>query len=178
ASGTGRAPRTKTAIATTATAATAMPPPMSQRVRVVRVGMALPPPEQAGAGRSAAHARELLHDPLHLAELLDQAIDLRQGGPRAVRDPPPSRCVEDTRLTPLARRHRADDRLGPAQVAPVDGVLGLLGHPAHARDHRHDLAQRSHLLDLLELLEKVLEGELGLPELGLELRRLGRVDVL
>ena len=56
-------------------------------------------------------------------------------------------------------RHRPDDRLGALEVAPVDRFLGLLGHAAHARDHPHDLADRAHLLDLLELLEHVLEGE-------------------
>ena len=67
------------------------------------------------------------------------------------------------------RRHRADDRLGPPEVAAVDRILGFLGHAAHARDHAHELADRAHLLDLLELVEEVLEGELGLAELLLEL---------
>ena len=52
----------------------------------------------------------------------------------------------------------------PRDLAVVDlGVLHLLGH---ARHHRHEARQRTHLLDLLHLLEEVVEGELALEELG------------
>src|SRR5205823_1112691 len=37
--------------------------------------------------------------------------------------------------------------------------------PAHARDHLHEIADRPHLPDLLELLVEVIEGEARLEEL-------------
>ena len=64
------------------------------------------------------------------------------------------------------------------QVAPVDGGLGILGHAAHPGQHPHDLAERAHLLDLLELLEEVLEGEAPLAQLLLHLGRLLLVERL
>ena len=96
-------------------------------------------------------------------------------GPRAGRDAASARAGEDRRVAALGRGHRPDDRLGPLEVAAVDGGLCFPGHVAHARDHRHDLADRPHLLDLLELVEHVLEGEARLAELLLHL--LGLVDV-
>ena len=44
---------------------------------------------------------ELLHELLHLGELLHEAVDLDDGGPRAGRDPPPPAGVEDVGVAPL-----------------------------------------------------------------------------
>ena len=128
--------------------------------------------------RPAPAAGELLHQLLDLSVLLDQPVDVRRAGPGAGGDPSPARPVDDRGIASLTRRHRPDDRLDPLQIAAVDRLLGLLRHAAHARDHPHELAHRAHLLDLLDLLEEVLEGELRLAQLLLHLRRLLLVDVL
>src|SRR5438093_12906768 len=136
------------------------------------------PDGQAAERAASATPGELLHEALHLAELLDQAVDLGQRGARARCDPSPAGPVDDGGLAAFVPCHRPDDRLGPFELAAVDRVLGVLRDAAHARDHRHELPDRAHLLDLLQLLEEVLEGELGLAQLLLELLRLRRVDGL
>src|SRR5690349_10814835 len=55
--------------------------------------------------------RDLLHQLLHLGELLDELRDRLHGGPRPVRDPAPARPVDDAWVGALCRRHREDDRL-------------------------------------------------------------------
>src|SRR6185436_236568 len=138
----------------------------------------LAPAREGRHGGLATASAELLHELGQLGVLLDQSVDFSQVRSRAGRDPPPARAIQDGGVAPLALGHRADDRLDAPEIAAIDGVLRLLGHPAHARDHRHQLAHRAHLLDLLDLLQDFLEGELRLAELLLELGRLRRVDVL
>ena len=69
----------------------------------------------------------------------------------------------------------ASVRLSSPRSTAAWASLAML---AHARDHRHDLADRAHLLDLLELVEHVLEGEARLAELLLHLLRLVDVEGL
>src|SRR3954469_25788375 len=52
-----------------------------------------------------------LHHLLDLAELLDQRADIARHHAAAVGDAVAARPVDQTRVGPLARRHRADDRL-------------------------------------------------------------------
>src|SRR6185503_10224811 len=96
------------------------------------------------------HARQLLHHPAGLLELLEQGVDLLGGGARAAGDAGPPRAVEDLGVVALARGHGTDDRLDPGHIAVVD--LDPLELLAHAREHAKDLAERAHLLDLLELV--------------------------
>src|SRR4051812_35499753 len=49
-------------------------------------------------------ARQLTHQLLHLAELLDELADGLDGRAGAVRDPPPPRSVDDLRVGALLRR--------------------------------------------------------------------------
>src|SRR5438270_12603027 len=67
---------------------------------------------------------EHLHHLLHVLELLQQLVDLGGGHPAAVGDPQPPRAVDDRWITAFVRRHGADDRLDPGDVAIVD--LGVL----------------------------------------------------
>src|SRR5829696_7409903 len=129
------------------------------------------PPQLLGG-----HARELLHHPAGLLELLEEGVDLLGGGARAAGDAGPAGAVEDLGVDPLTRGHGADDRLHPGDLAVVD--LDPLELLAHARDHAEDLAERPQLLDLLELIEEVLQGEAGLAELALHLLGLLAVDLL
>src|SRR5918992_1311945 len=76
--------------------------------------------------------RDLAHQLLHLAELLDQLADGLDRGSRAVRDPPPARAVDDLRVGPLLGGHRLDDRLEAVALAPGDvEVAELLAHSGH-----------------------------------------------
>ena len=89
-----------------------------------------------------AHRRHLRHLPLarrlhhllHHLELLEQPVDVGGGDAAPVGDAHPPRAVDQRRVAPLRRRHRADDRLDAVDLAVVDlRVLDLLGH---AREHR------------------------------------------
>src|SRR4051795_2518013 len=61
-----------------------------------------------GGHLSAGH---LLHHLAHLPELLDEVRHGLNARPRTARDPAPPRAVDDLRIRPLRRGHRADDRL-------------------------------------------------------------------
>src|ERR1700686_3461572 len=81
-------------------------------------------PRSASAARERADIRDpaapdLAHHLAHLAELLDQAIDVLNGGPRAAGDPQPARPLDQLRAAALLGGHRQDDRLNPVQLALV-----------------------------------------------------------
>src|ERR671925_1023291 len=61
-------------------------------------------------------ARQLAHQLSHLPELLHKLGNRLDRGPRAPRDPPPARSVDDRRIRPLLGRHREDDRLEAVEV--------------------------------------------------------------
>src|SRR2546429_2527404 len=71
-------------------------------------------PGQAAALRERAH---LLHEPAHLAELLDEVVDVRDRRSRAGRDPAPPRAVDERWIHAFGPRHRRDDRLDPLELA-------------------------------------------------------------
>src|SRR3954469_1136930 len=136
------------------------------------------PARQCAEGRTLAATGELLHQFLHLEELLHQPVDVRQSRARTRGDPSPARAVEDRRVAAFGAGHRTDDRLGPLEIASVDRSLRFAGEVAHPGDHRHDLTERPHLLHLLHRFEHVVEREAALSELLLELGGLLLVDVL
>src|SRR5919109_4422554 len=111
------------------------------------------------------------HHLAHLAELLDELVDLLHRGAAPARDPQPPRALDRVRMAPLVRRHRQDDRLHAVELAVVDLHLRelLAGEP---RNHPEDRRQRPHLADPLELIEEILERELVLAQLALQLLRL------
>ena len=76
----------------------------------------------------------------------------------------------------LGGRHRRDDRLG--LLEDVVRNVDVLEHLAHARDHRGEVLQVAHLLDLLNLGDEVVEVELVLDELLLQPARLLLVELL
>src|SRR4029453_11285887 len=117
-------------------------------------------PYTLGPGQS----RHALHQLLHLAELLDQLADVCGLGAAAVGDPQAAGAVDDVGLDPLLACHRADDRLDLAHLVLVDlGVAQLLGDAGH---QAHQVLQRAHLPDLLQLVQEVVERELPLEQLG------------
>ena len=118
-----------------------------------------------------AEATHLLHHSAHFHELLDQARDLGGVDPGPTGDALAARRVDHIGLGAFSRGHRVDDALDARELLVFDlDVLQLLRHAGH---HGEQLVERTHLLDLLHLLEEVIEGELPLEHLcG---RRLGLV---
>src|SRR6266545_5704318 len=98
------------------------------------------PGEAQLAQAPGVHAGELLHHLTGLAKLLDDRVHLLGGGARATGDTGAPRAVEDLGVVALGRRHRADDRLDPGDVAVVD--LDVLELPAHPGQHPQNLVQR------------------------------------
>src|SRR5882672_1698292 len=123
---------------------------------------------------AALSAESLQHRPC-LLELLDQAVYVLHRGPAAARDALAAAPVEDLRLLALLPRHRLDDRLRAAQILVADRRPR---RQLHAREHLHQLVQRTELLHLLELPQEILEAEPLLAELLLEGIRLRVVQPL
>src|SRR6266446_3297895 len=124
----------------------------------------------------AAAAAELLHHLPRLHVLLEQAIDVLDRGAAALGDALAAAAVDHRRLAPLQRGHGIDDGHVPAHLR----LAGLRVHALdlQARDHAHDLIERSHLAHLPELVLVVVQRELRLAELADHLLGLLAVDVL
>src|SRR5437867_1848896 len=110
------------------------------------------------AGKFPLHALELLHDLAELRVLLEQAVHVLHVGAAAARDALSPAAVDDLGIVPLARRHRADDRVEPIEVGrfAVEVLGGALEHLAEG-EHTEDLIERAHLAELLELIAEVFE---------------------
>src|SRR5207244_5160223 len=121
----------------------------------------LTPAQQAAEGiaRRQAAPAERAHQALHLAELLQDPVHIGWGGPAPARDASPPAGLDQLRMASLFSGHRVDDRLDAPQLAVVDGRLRRAGNLACARNHLHQLPDRSELLDLLQLAAEVLEAE-------------------
>src|SRR3954451_10204351 len=87
--------------------------------------------ERLATGRASATAgqllqrrhlarRHLLHQLLHLRELLHELRDRLHARARAARDPAAARPVDDLRAAPPRGRHRRDDPREPVQLLLVD----------------------------------------------------------
>src|SRR4051812_44243453 len=63
---------------------------------------------------------ELLHELLHLSELLDELVDVLDRRARPARDSQPPRALDEVGPAALQRRHREDDRLDAVELALVD----------------------------------------------------------
>src|SRR5688572_7100880 len=125
------------------------------------------------AAHELAHVGHLallqpLHHLAHLAELLDELVDLLDARPGAPGDPLATAALDDVRPPALLRGHREDDRLHAVELALVDVELRELVS-REAGDHPQQRGQRSHLADLAELGEEVVERELALAQLALEI---------
>src|SRR5699024_3498287 len=115
----------------------------------------------AGHARHRAAAHAPAHRPHHLLgllEALEQLVDLLDGGPGAAGDAVAARAVDDLGVVALLGRHRADDRLDPADLALVEIVQRLAVLP-HVRQHAEHLLDAAHVLELLHLAQEVVEGE-------------------
>src|SRR5829696_1485702 len=108
------------------------------------------------------HTAHLRHHLLHFFKLLEKLFHLMNRGAAPLGDPCRSPSPDDLGIASLVRSHGVDDRFDPLIVVIRDLRFGLSHLRAQTRDHLQELAQRSHLLDLLQLLEKILQIELTL----------------
>src|SRR6059058_502482 len=83
----------------------------------------------AAPATGAAAARHLLHHLLHLAELLEEAIDLLDRTTAALRDASATRAVHQLGLLALLLRHGEHDRLQVLHPLRIR-ILHLLEHLA------------------------------------------------
>src|SRR3954453_17483633 len=122
--------------------------------RWLGAGVGLLPHHRAEVGHLAL--LQPAHELAHLAELLDQLVNLLDRGPRPVGDPRAAAALDDVRPPALVRGHRQDDRLDAVELLLVDLHLGQLvaGEPRDRPEQRRD---RPHAPDLLELVEEVVE---------------------
>src|SRR6202795_4404478 len=124
------------------------------------------------------HLLEALHHLLELGVLLEQPVDVGDAGAAAPSDALPPAAVDDRRLVPLIGGHRADHRLEAGQLLLLAGQLfrhRLL--TLEERDHVHDLAERPHRAELLELGGEILERERLVADLLGERLGLRLVDI-
>src|SRR6266566_6486707 len=129
------------------------------------------------AGKFPLHALELLHDLAELRVLLEQPVHVLHVGAAAARAALSPAAVDDLGIVPLARRHRADDRVEPIEVGrfAVEVLGGALEHLAEG-EHTEDLIERAHLAQLLELIAEVFEREGVLAKLLGQRLGLGLID--
>src|SRR5215210_6991403 len=119
-------------------------------------------------------ALDAFHHLLHLLVLLEEAVDLGDGGAGAHGDAALAAAVQDVRPVALVGGHRVDDRFDLAQASFVDarGVEPL--ERADFRQHLHDRGEGAEAADLAELVAQVFQGELVLDHaLGEALRLFG-----
>jgi len=102
---------------------------------------------------------------------VDLALERGSGG-----DPLAPRTVQDRGVCALLGRHGVDDRFDTLERVLVD--VDILQRLAYAGDHRGQVFEVTHALDLLYLTEEVVEVKLVLGQLLLQAPRLGFVILL
>src|SRR5580765_3524778 len=123
------------------------------------------------------HLLEALHHLLELRVLLEQPVDVGNAGAAAPGDALSAAAVDDRRLAPLLGCHRPDQRLEAGQLLLLASQLLRQRFLAlEERNHVHDLAERPHRAELLELGGEILEGERLVADLLGEGLRLSLVD--
>ncbi len=103
------------------------------------------------------------HHLAHLAELLDELVDLHDRGAGTGGDALAARGLDDLRAGALVGRHGKDDGLGALELAVVEGTGGeLFLDLAEARHQAEQALERPHFLDHAHLVEEVVEIEFAL----------------
>src|SRR5262245_3664146 len=101
------------------------------------------------------HPTQRLEHLLHLNELLQQAIDLLNGGSAAPGDALAAAPVDDVLLATLLRRHGADDRFDAGHLLLVGLLVGQRLDAAQTREHSQNLVERTHLPNGPKLIAKI-----------------------
>src|SRR5918993_3106952 len=103
------------------------------------------------------HAAHLRHHLLHLPELLQELLHLLDRGAAPFGDArrPPS--PNNIGIAALVGGHGVDDGFEPLVVVVRDLGLGLPHLGTQSGDHLQELAERPHLLNLLQLLQEILQ---------------------
>ena len=87
---------------------------------------------------------------MHFGELFDEAVDVCHLGSAALSDTGAATAVDDLGLPALLGSHRTNDGFGGLDL--IVAYLRILHFFWHARQHAHDPRQRTHLLELLQLV--------------------------
>src|SRR5579859_708824 len=134
--------------------------------------------ELAEAAHFALHGVAVhFHHAAHFVVLLEDFVDFLNGGAAAAGDAFAALAVDQVVIVALGGGHGIDDGFGDFQASLVDGrVLGQFGKGADFREHAHELFERAHLANLLQLVAKILERKFVVLELALEFARLLFVD--
>ena len=103
---------------------------------------------------SIAFRYDLLNHLLHHEKLLQKLVDVLHRRSASLGDSPPSASIHQMRLSPLVFGHGVDDGLHPHHGLLVD--LQSLERLPHSGDHLQNRLQRSHPLQLLELLIEII----------------------
>src|SRR5216684_3743320 len=118
---------------------------------------------------AGGHGAVLLHHGAHLQVLLEDGVDVLDGGATALGDALAAFAVNDVVVAALLVCPGVDDGFDARELAFVDfRVFGKILERTHLREHIHDFFERSHLANLLELIAEVLESEFFLAELALQ----------
>ena len=111
-------------------------------------------------------ALKRLHHLAGLGELREELIDILYARPTPKSDALTAMTIEDMRLSSLLRRHRVDDSFDALEGIVLD--VNILQSLPDTRDHRSKILDVTHLLDLLDLGEEVIEVKLILSDTLLE----------
>ena len=106
------------------------------------------------AAKTDAAVAHLRHDGAHLAELLEQLVDLLQLDAGAFRDTLAAGVADDLRIAALLRRHGVDDALDAVEGFVIYLIHREFRHTGDEFQQRHDAA---HLADFRNLREEVVE---------------------
>ena len=129
-----------------------------------------------------AHHVQRLHRSCHLHhfarafKLLQQAVDLLQRRSATLRNTLAAAAVDDFRIAAFERSHRLDDSLNALEGIVVD--VHILNSLAHTRNHRSQVLQVTHLLDLGNLRHEIVEVKLVFRNFLLQAARLFLVILL
>ena len=115
---------------------------------------------------TALEALQSLHHLAGLGELREELIDILYARPTPECDALTAMTIEDMRLSSLLGRHRVDDSFDALEGIVLD--IDILERLPDTRDHRSEILDVTHLLDLLDLGEEVIEVKLILSDTLLE----------
>src|SRR5271166_677658 len=135
----------------------AAPRPRQQGLRIEARGHGCPcqAAQSGDPGEESAACAERAHHLAHLLEALDELDHLLAAPAAAACDACGTTLLDRLRLSALAGRHRANHRLYSHEFAFIE----LVGERPKARKLSEDLAQWTHPLDRLQLIQQILHGE-------------------
>src|SRR6266849_893946 len=120
-----------------------------------------------GAG---GHGAVLLHHGAHLEVLLEDGVDVLDGGAAALGDALAAFAVDDVVVAALLVGHGIDDGFDARELALVDfRILGKILERTQLGEHVDDFFERAHLANLLELIAEIFQREFFFSKLAFKI---------